>query len=102
MVGLGFASGVILNLVNHRRQLDQLPWSDPVVWRSAALLGWLVSAVVFNAAYKPARRGRKVAYLTVATFVFLVASLAVRLTVNTEHSKQADSAEASATTEVRP
>ena len=68
-----------------------------MVWRSAALLGWLVAAAVFNVVYKPARRGRKVAYLTVARFVFLVASLAVRLTVSTEHGKQADKAEASAT-----
>ncbi len=90
MIGLGFASGMILNLVNHQRQLDELPWTDPVIWRSAALLAWLVAAAIFNAVYKPARRGRKVAYLTVASFVFLVASLALQLTMTSGHNARTE------------
>ena len=40
------------------------------------MLAWLLAAAVFNAVYRPARRGRKVAYLTIASFVFLVIALA--------------------------
>jgi hypothetical protein len=84
MVGVGFVAGIILKLIGDRRG-DALPWSDPVVWSSAAMLAWLSTAAVFNAVYKPARQGRKVAYLTVVSFVFLVISLAVLLVVNNEH-----------------
>ena len=34
---------------------------------------------LFNALYKPARRGRKIAYLTVANFAFLLFALAAAL-----------------------
>ena len=46
---------------------------------------WLVAAAAFNAVYRPARRGRKVAYLTVVSFVFLVVALGVLLLVDTQH-----------------
>ncbi|MEX0585010.1 MAG: hypothetical protein WD176_00095, partial [Pirellulales bacterium] len=49
-----------------------LPWTDPVVLSSSVLVGWMVAAWLFNHLYKPAQQGRKVAYLTVASFVFLV------------------------------
>jgi hypothetical protein len=35
------------------------------------LLVWLLVALTFNSFYKPARQGQKVAYLTLASFVFL-------------------------------
>ena len=89
MVGAGFISGIILNVALHRRQLDQLPWTDPVIWRSALMFGWLLAAAVFSAVYRPARSGRKVAYLTVASFAFLVFSLGVRLIVPSEHGTTA-------------
>ena len=82
MVGVGFLAGIILNLIGGK---TQLPWTDPVVWSSGLMLGWLVAAALFNALYKPARHGRKVAYLTVANFVFLVISLGMLLLVNTQH-----------------
>jgi hypothetical protein len=85
-LGAGFLSGAVLNLVNHRRDLDELPWNDPVIWSSALLLVWLVAATVFSTIYKPAQQGRKVAYLTVASFLFLVLSLAIRILLPTAHS----------------
>lgn len=85
LIGAGFISGIVLNLVLHRQPRDQLPWTDPVVWRSGMMVGWLLAAVVFSAVYRPARGGRKVAYLTVASFAFLAASLAIRLVVPSEH-----------------
>jgi len=86
MLAAGFLSGTVLNMVNHRRQLDELPWTDPVVWSTALLLAWMVAAVVFGTLYRPALHGRKVAYLTVASFVFLVLSISVRLFLPSEHS----------------
>ena len=51
-------------------------WTDPVVLSLAAMLVWLIAAEVFRLVYPAARRGRKVAYLTLASFVFLVIALA--------------------------
>ena len=81
----GFLSGVILKTIRDRR-FENMPWTDPVVWSSAAMVAWLIAASIFNAVYKPARKGRKVAYLTVVSFVFLAFSLMVLLLVKTEHS----------------
>lgn len=86
LLGIGFLSGVVLNLINRSRQVeDALPWTDPVVWSSALLLGWFVVAAVFSVLYKPARQGRKVAYLTVASFLFLALSLGIQLLARTQH-----------------
>ena len=51
--------------------IRQLPLEEGVVVSSAVLLFWLIAVLVFEYLYKPARQGRKVAYLTVASFVFL-------------------------------
>lgn len=85
MLLAGFLVGIVLNLANHRRGAHDLPWQDPVVWSSSILVVWMVAAALFNALYPPARLGRKVAYLTVATFAFLVIVLALQLTLPTEH-----------------
>jgi ABC-type uncharacterized transport system permease subunit len=87
MVGVGFLAGIILNIVA-RPGATELPWTDPVIWSSALMLGWLMAAAIFNAVYRPSRRGKKVAYLTVVSFVFLVVALCVLLLVNTEHVSQ--------------
>lgn len=87
MVGVGFLAGMILNVLGSG-QPGVIPWSDPVIWTSALMFGWLLAAVIFNAAYRPARRGRKVAYLTVVSFVFLAVALSVFFLLNTEHGGQ--------------
>jgi hypothetical protein len=46
---------------------------------------WLLAAVVISLVYKPARQGRKVIYLTLISFVFLVAALALGLSLKTQH-----------------
>jgi len=84
-MALGIVSGVVLNLVRPNRELSQIPWDDPVVYSSGLLLAWVVSATLFNALYKPARRGRKVAYLTIASFVFLALTLATLVLTTTQH-----------------
>jgi high-affinity Fe2+/Pb2+ permease len=63
--------------MNIVRQEEGVPWSDPAVWISGLLVAWVVAAVLFNGLYRPARQGRKVAYLTVASFVVLMLVLGI-------------------------
>jgi ABC-type transport system involved in cytochrome c biogenesis permease subunit len=86
LVAAGFVSGVILNAVNHRHQRDYVPWSDPIVWRLGGMMAWLLVAAIFSQLYRPANHGRKVAYLTVASFVFLAFTAVLRPFVASEHS----------------
>jgi len=88
MLAAGLASGVVLNLVNHRQQAEMVPWSDPVVLSSFLSFCWMVAAALFTLVYRPARVGRKVAYLTIASFAFLAFTLAVSLFVPSEHGPQ--------------
>lgn len=88
MVGVGFASGIVLNMVSHHIKIDQVPWSDPVIWSTAVMFGWLLAAALFSAIYRPARSGRKVAYLTVASFAFLALALCARVLLPSQHTAQ--------------
>ncbi len=72
-VGIGVFTGILLKLIRP----GSVPWTDPVVWRTGAMWLWLVVAAIFAAMYRPAQRGRKVAYLTIASFLFLLASVGV-------------------------
>ncbi len=76
LVGLGLITGILLNLIRGGGEAP-IPWSDPVVITSFAWLAWLVSIAVFNTVYRPARHGRKVAYETVASFLFLSVVLGI-------------------------
>ncbi len=67
-LAVGLLAGVVLNLSQPE---PRVMWMDLVVVSSALLLVWLLAVCVFEALYKPARQGRKVAYLTLANFVFL-------------------------------
>ena len=86
LIGIGFGAGLMLNAVKNRRDDAAIPFSDPVVVMSALMFFWLLIASVFNLAYRPARRGRKVAYLTLASFVFLAFTLAAVLFGGSEHN----------------
>jgi ABC-type uncharacterized transport system permease subunit len=85
LVGLGLVSGLILSQLRHRGESDYQMWSDPVVWSLAAMFVWLVVAEVFRLVYPAARRGRKVAYLTLASFGFLLIVLASFVFVDQLH-----------------
>lgn len=89
---IGLLSGVLLNW--RRGAEANLPWSDPVVWSSALLLIWLLTALTFNAFYKPARQGRKLAYLTFASFVFLGLVLAIMILVPDSHGSDSQTVRA--------
>jgi hypothetical protein len=86
MFAIGLLSGVVLNLYSKRQQLDELPWNDPIIWSSGIVLVWLIAAASFATFYRPARQGKKVAYLTVASFVFLAATIAIRLMLPSQHA----------------
>jgi hypothetical protein len=64
-----------------------VPWTDSVVLSSAVLLVWLLAATLFEWLYKPAQQGRKVAYLTVASFLFLALVVAMLLAGGSEHAQ---------------
>ena len=78
-LAVGVLTGVVLNVIQHAQQEVTVAWTEPTVWSSGILLLWLVVALLFNWLYKPARRGRKVAYLTMASFGFLAIVLGLVL-----------------------
>jgi hypothetical protein len=86
-IALGLISGIVLNAAKSRGVGPAVPWSDGVVLSSAVLLVWLLAATVFEWLYKPAQQGRKVAYLTVASFVFLALVMAILLVGGSQHGR---------------
>lgn len=99
LLGLGVLSGAVLNLVNHSKQAEYVPWSDPVVVSSLALMVWLLAVAAFNVLYKPARTGRKIAYLTLASFVILVLALGFSLLGESGHAGSSPSPDVPASPE---
>ena len=83
---LGLVAGTALNLVKYTSDVPSTPWNDSVVWGSGILLLWLIAALLFNWLYKPARQGRKVAYLTVASFLFVI--LAISMALSAQHASR--------------
>ena len=84
-VGVGFVSGLILNLLQRAEAAQRLAWSDPTVWSVGGMFVWLLTASLFSGFYRPVRQGRKVAYLTIATFLLLAAVFALFLFGPTQH-----------------
>jgi ABC-type uncharacterized transport system permease subunit len=89
LIAFGFISGIVMAIAAHRGESTYHLWTDPVVVSLAAMLAWLVGAEVFRLVYPAARRGRKVAYLTLASFVFLVIALASFMLLDNVHGKDA-------------
>jgi ABC-type uncharacterized transport system permease subunit len=70
-LAIGLISGVALNAISRSAQGGGIAWTDPVVLSSGILFLWLTVVTIFEGVYRPARQGQKVAYLTLASFVFL-------------------------------
>lgn len=70
-VGLGLVAGVVMNL----NRWGHVGWTEGGVLLSLLLFVWLVAASFVEFFYAPARRGRKVAYLTLASFGFLLLAM---------------------------
>lgn len=88
MLAIGIVSGMVLNLIYAERHQRFVPWTDPVVLITVGMFAWLAGCRLAGWAYRPAREGRKVAYLTLVSFVFLVLALAIGLLLETRHSGQ--------------
>jgi ABC-type uncharacterized transport system permease subunit len=80
LLGIGFISGVAINLINRPAsdgvaESGTIAWSDPVIWSSFVLFGWLLISQIINLVYQPDRQGRKVAYIVVTCALFLMLEL---------------------------
>ncbi|QGJ72078.1 Hypothetical protein PBC10988_37930 [Planctomycetales bacterium 10988] len=87
-VGLGLLTGLALNVVSamvNEESNPQIAWTDPLVWVSCLLFGWILIVAIFGQVYQPTRQGKKIAYLTMATFLFLVLQLSFTLWYPTDH-----------------
>jgi len=82
-LGVGNVAGMVLNQT--RPAAGRLHWSDPTVLSTQLLFLWLLGTAIAGVLYKPARQGRKVAYLTIASFLFLLITLGVGLLLPTGH-----------------
>ncbi|MHB8860813.1 MAG: cytochrome c biogenesis protein CcsA [Pirellulaceae bacterium] len=83
LLALGLVAGWALNLIRQSSDRGTVSWTDPVVLSSGLLFLWLAAATLFESLYKPAREGRKVAYITLVSFVFL--GLVLGLVLRGEH-----------------
>jgi hypothetical protein len=100
LVAIGLFAGVVLNVIR-----GGIEWTDTLIVSSGGLLAWLFVATLFELLYKPAQQGRKVAYLTIANFVFLVAVLWIVLFGSKPHAVEKPAsgrAGEQASTEARP
>lgn len=89
LVAGGFVSGLVLTKLKQTNQSTSL-WTDPVVISLGVMLLWLIAAEAFRLLYPAASRGRKVAYLTLASFGFLVITLVAMTLVNRVHEGVSD------------
>lgn len=85
LIGLGLVSGILLNLARNSSPDVAIPWSDPTVLASLVWLAWLLGIAIFHATYPPARFGRKVAYMTIGSFVFFGIVLAIIWSMPSNH-----------------
>ncbi len=85
LIGIGLVSGVVLNRISHWGEKGFLFWTDPVVVSLTAMFVWLVTAEIFRLTYPPARHGRKIAYLNIASAVLLAVTLALVLWTESGH-----------------
>jgi ABC-type uncharacterized transport system permease subunit len=81
----GVVSGMLLNRIDVENSIARLPWYDPVILSTLLLLVWLLVATTVSMVYRPARQGRKVAYLTLVSFLFLAIMLVVGLLLSSRH-----------------
>jgi ABC-type uncharacterized transport system permease subunit len=75
LTGLAAGSGLVLSWLGVRQGGQSVPWY--VMLGTLAMFTWLLLHVIIGAFYRPIRQGRKVAYLTLVSFVFLVVALAL-------------------------
>jgi hypothetical protein len=77
LTGVAAGSGMILNWLSVRQGGRGVKWY--VMLGLLFLFGWLLLHVIIGVFYRPIRQGRKVAYLTMVSFLFLVIALSLAL-----------------------
>lgn len=87
MLGVGILSGIWLNALQYGNMQDHLPWHDPVVVATFILFFWLGGSLLVGYIYRPMREGRRVAYLTIVSFVFMLLVLGMTLFGTTQHGQ---------------
>lgn len=80
-VAIGVLAGVVMNL----NRWGNVAWNEGGVVFPLILLAWLLAATSVEFFYRPARQGRKIVYLTLASFGFLV--LAMYGVLSSEHGR---------------
>ncbi len=92
LLAIGLISGIAINLIRQSGEgsAGAIAWTEPVIWTSAILFLWLLTVSIFSFVYQPARQGRKVAYLVVTCFLFLVLELVI--VWRTGHAVNSDTA----------
>ena len=93
LMGVGVGAGVVLNWIH---QPNRLPLSDPLTLTTLCAFGWLTLAGALSCVYEPVRRSRRVALLTVMSFLVLTLTLSVGLFAGTAPSATASPADGAA------
>jgi len=86
-LAVGVFGGMVLNWINYQQQVPPLPWRDPLVMTTLAMFWWLLVALVLAVWYRPADQARKVAFITIISFIFLLIALAALLLMDTSHGR---------------
>ena len=85
LLAVGVLSGAELNRLEYSESPDGIPFSDPIVLGSVALLIWLVVTFFLGRFHRPMRDGRRVACQTMFCFLFLLLILGGGLLLQTRH-----------------
>jgi hypothetical protein len=78
----GVFAGMELNLID---PVNQVSWRDPMVLGTLVMFGWLTLSTLAILFYKPVRRGRRVAYLALLSFLLLAIVLGMGLLARGRH-----------------
>ncbi len=70
-VALGVLAGIVMNF----NQSGHIDWNDRGILFSVLLFLWLIGTTALEFFYKPASRGRKAVYLTLASLGFLILAM---------------------------
>lgn len=81
-VGTGVVAGFVMNL----NRWGHVGWTDGGVLFSSLLFAWLLVSMWVEYTYPAARQGRKIVYLTLASFGFLVLAMIGVLTSSHGHA----------------
>lgn len=87
MLAIGIFSGVFLNAIQDPLAQKRLPWTDPMVAVTSLMFVWLATSLGVGLVYPPLREGRRVVFLTVVSFLFVVVVLIVVVLGLTQHGR---------------